>query len=61
MRNLSSYRPVVRTVAIHLVFSIAVMYSLHLGYKQLNGFILDKPPAYQYQEVFFFSLFGRLL
>ena len=42
-----------KTAALHIVVSLASTFFLHSAYKQLNGFLVNGPPAYQYQSGFF--------
>jgi hypothetical protein len=42
---------------IHLMVSIGLMLSLHSGYRHLNGFLVKKPPAYQYENGLFLISF----
>ena len=51
--KISAYRPLIAALAIHLIVSAGATYFLHAGYKQLNGFLSQKPPAYQYQTGMF--------
>lgn len=53
LHNLSSHRLVIKIIALHLLVSIGLTYSLHLGYKHLNGFLSHNPPAYHYASGFF--------
>ena len=41
---------VAKSLGIHLVFSISLMLGLHLGYKQINGLLAGRPPAYLYSS-----------
>lgn len=53
---------VLRTVALHVLFSVVCTYSLHLGYMYLNGYLSKKPPAYQYQTgVFLLAYWAPLV
>jgi len=40
-------------VTLHLVISISSVFFIHSAYKQLNGFLIGYPPAYQYQSGIF--------
>lgn len=40
---------VIGIIFIHLILSLGSAYLLHNGYKNLNGLLSKKPPAYQYQ------------
>ena len=51
--KISAYRTLFIALAIHLIVSAGATYFLHAGYKQLNGFLSQKPPAYQYQTGMF--------
>jgi hypothetical protein len=39
-----------RSLGLHLAFSILLMAGLHLGYKELNGLLTGRPPAYLYSS-----------
>jgi hypothetical protein len=41
---------VAKSLVVHLAFSILLMLGLHLGYKEVNGFLSDRPPAYLYSS-----------
>ena len=41
-----------KSLGIHLALSILLMLGLHLGYKQLNGYLAGRPPAYLYSSGF---------
>ena len=41
------------TIALHVVVSLTATFFLHSAYKQLNGFLVNAPPAYQYESGFF--------
>ena len=49
----NALRPILGTVILHIIVSIGLTYSLHYAYKSLNGYLSDKPPAYQYQDGIF--------
>jgi hypothetical protein len=38
---------------LHIIISATVMYCFHFAYKNLNGFLSKRPPAYQYHSGFF--------
>lgn len=42
----------VKSVAVHLAFSLLLMFALHFAYKQLNGRLSGRPPAYLYSSGF---------
>lgn len=39
-----------RTLGAHLLFSIVLMLGLHFAYKQVNGYLAGRPPAYLYSS-----------
>ncbi|MBA3607139.1 MAG: hypothetical protein H0W43_01295 [Chthoniobacterales bacterium] len=39
-----------RTLSAHLALSVVAMLALHLGYKQTNGYLAGRPPAYLYSS-----------
>jgi hypothetical protein len=41
---------VAKSLLVHLAFSILLMFGLHLGYKKVNGFLSERPPAYLYSS-----------
>lgn len=55
--NLSSSRFPYKVFAVNLIASILVTYGLHSGYRHLTGFLIDRPPAYQYEAGFFLLAF----
>ncbi len=40
-------------LVLHLAVSAAMLVLLHTGYRQLNGFLSNRPPAYLYDDGFF--------
>jgi len=54
--------PFARTAALHVILSLALTISLHHGYKGLNGWLSQKPPAYQYQSgIFLLAFLGPIV
>lgn len=50
------------TVIFHIIVSIGLTYALHFSYKTLNGYLSDKPHAYQYQDgIFLLSFWGPIV
>lgn len=45
-----SRAPVAKALGIHLAFSILVMIGLHFSYKEVNGLLANRPPAYLYSS-----------
>jgi len=41
---------VAKSLGIHLAFSMSLMFGLHFGYKQVNGLLAGRPPAYLYSS-----------
>lgn len=55
-------RPVLGTIILHIIVSIGLIYTLHYGYKSLNGNLSNRPPAYQYQDgIFLLTYFGPVV
>ena len=52
-QQVNALRPILGTVILHIIVSIGLTYTLHYGYKSLNGNLSDRPPAYQYQDGIF--------
>ena len=52
-RRIHTLRPIWGTVTLHIVVSIGLTFSLHYAYTSLNGYLSQKPPAYQYQDGIF--------
>lgn len=50
LKNKTTIQPSIKTVAFHLLISILLTFTLHLGYKNLNGYLSKSPPAYQYRS-----------
>ncbi|MEJ2697032.1 MAG: hypothetical protein P8013_10325 [Candidatus Sulfobium sp.] len=46
----AAVNPVIKTVTIHLLFSVLLTSAFHLGYRELNGFLTNNPPSYQYRS-----------
>jgi hypothetical protein len=44
--------PIARSVGVHTVFAVGLMFALHLGYQHLNGFLAKRQPAYLYSSGF---------
>lgn len=42
----------IKSLALHLAVSIALMLAFHAAYKQINGWLSDRPPAYLYTSGF---------
>lgn len=53
LRDMKKMKPFFGFVVLHFIISLSLTYSLHLGYKNLNGTLLHRPPAYQYESGFF--------
>ena len=51
--NIFSHKKVFFNLAMHISISIGLTMSFHYAYKDLNGYLSGKPPAYQYQSGFF--------
>lgn len=56
-RMVSQLNPFAHTTALHVILSLALTITLHQGYKNLNGWLSQKPPAYQYQSGIFLLAF----
>lgn len=52
-KGLFSRKKWMTTAALHVTVSLAATFFLHSAYKQLNGFLVNAPPEYQYQSGFF--------
>lgn len=51
--NIISHKKVFFKLMVHIFFSIGLTISFHYAYKNLNGYLSEKPPAYQYHGGFF--------
>jgi hypothetical protein len=61
-RVFSQLNPFAHTTALHVIVSLALAISLHQGYKQLNGWLSQRPPAYQYQSgIFLLAFLGPIV
>ena len=53
LSNIFSHRKVSFNLTLHIFLSLGLTFSFHYAYKNLNGYLSEKPPAYQYQSGFF--------
>ena len=53
LSNIFSHRKVSFNLTLHIFLSLGLTLSFHYAYKNLNGYLSEKPPAYQYQNGFF--------
>jgi hypothetical protein len=61
-QRINALRPILGTVILHIIVSIGLTYTLHYGYKSLNGNLSDRPPAYQYQDgIFLLTYLGPVV
>ena len=61
-RILSQLNPFAHTTALHVILAFALTISLHQGYQHLNGWLSQKPPAYQYQSgIFVLAFLGPIV
>lgn len=53
IKKILSHKKLLTKIFMHLTLSIVFTISLHTAYKNLNGYLSDKPPAYLYHGGFF--------
>ena len=58
----SPWRLIMGKVVLHIIISLVLTYSLHYGYRSLNGYLSLNPPAYQYQDgIFLLAFLGPIV